>query len=82
MKLSTAIKKLSKLTTVKNNHQTYSAKVNDSIIEFMRNGKVEEDPNITCIRVRDITDHDDSMTDYSAGIWCNNLTQAIKLAQC
>ncbi|WP_216081126.1 hypothetical protein [Aliarcobacter butzleri] len=46
----------------------------------MANGRIDEDTTITCIRARRKNDLDDSMTDYSAGVWCDNLTQAIKLA--
>jgi hypothetical protein len=47
------------------------------VIEFFRNGHSKE---ITCINVRRPNDHHDSMTDYSAGSWANNITQAIRIA--
>ena len=47
------------------------------VIEFHRNGRTE---NITCINVRRANDHHNSMTDYSAGTFCDNITQAIRLA--
>lgn len=31
-------------------------------------------------RVRSKSDKDDIMTDYFAGVWCDNLTQAIRVA--
>ena len=50
----------------------------DSVIEFLKNGREDD---ITCIRVRRKGDHDDSMTDYCAGVWCDNITRAIRLAE-
>ena len=80
MKLTSAIKKLSKLTKVEKNGGRYSGVINGNIIEFRAYNSQEEDTGIICIRVRGIQDEDDSMTDYSAGVWCSNLTHAIKLA--
>ena len=80
MKLENAIKKLSKFGKVQNQGALYFAKVNNSIVEFMRNGAIEADYGITCIRTRSVRDNDDLMTDYFAGVWCDNLTQAIKMA--
>lgn len=36
--------------------------------------------DITCINIRHQNDHSDAMSDYSAGVFCGNITQAIKLA--
>jgi hypothetical protein len=47
------------------------------VIEFHRNGDSEE---ITCIKVRHANDHNDVMTDYSAGSYADNITQAIRRA--
>jgi hypothetical protein len=47
------------------------------IIEYIRNGGSD---NIICINVRRANDKDDSMTDYFAGTWVDNITQAIRLA--
>jgi hypothetical protein len=47
------------------------------IIEYIRNGGSD---NIICINVRTTNDKDDSMTDYFAGTWVDNITQAIRLA--
>lgn len=80
MKLKSAIKKLSKLTKVEKNGGQYSGVVNGNVIEFRACNSQEEDTGITCIRVRSIKDEDDSMTDYFAGVWCNNLSRAIKVA--
>ena len=80
MKLENAIKKLSKFGKVENVGSLYFAKINNSIVEFMRNGSIDAGYNITCIRMRLASDCDDSMTDYCAGTWCKTLTQAIKMA--
>ena len=80
MKLENAIKKLSKFGKVENAGALYFAKINNSIVEFMRNGPIEADYGITCIRIRSVRDNDDLMTDYFAGTWCKTLTQAIKMA--
>jgi hypothetical protein len=45
------------------------------VIEFHRNGGSE---NVTCIRSRRISDKDDAMSDYFAGSWHDNLTQAMR----
>lgn len=80
MKLRNAIKKLEKFGTIENNGSLYYARIENSVVEFMRNGREEDECNITCIRVRGIKDEDDTMTDYFAGVWCDNLTQAIRIA--
>ncbi|MDY0238507.1 MAG: hypothetical protein RBS42_06615 [Campylobacterales bacterium] len=80
MKLTNAIKKLSKHGEVKQNGNLFWAEIGGYAVEFMANGRIDEDTTITCIRARRKNDLDNSMTDYSAGVWCDNLTQAIKLA--
>lgn len=77
MTLQNAIKKLSKLGEVKQDGRRFSFEFGKEVIEFRANGDVEENPNITCIRVRNKNDKDDSMSDYSAGVWCDNLNQAL-----
>lgn len=47
------------------------------VIEYFRNGRSEE---IVCINVRRPNDNHDSMSDYSAGSWADNITHAIRLA--
>ena len=47
------------------------------VIEYFRNG---DSDSITCICVRRFNDHHDSQSDYSAGVWADTITQAIKLA--
>ena len=80
MKLTNAIKKLSKFGEVQQNGQLFWVQKNQKVIEFMANGKINNNTNITCIRVRYAKDEDDTMTDYFSGTWCDNLTQAIRLA--
>lgn len=81
MKLSNAIKKLAKHGEVKQNGSVFWVSKNGERVEFMRNGKIEDDYDIVCIRVCGDNDKDDSMIDYSAGVWCDNLSQAIRLAR-
>lgn len=47
------------------------------VIEYFRNGSSD---SIACINVRRVNDKHDSQSDYCAGVWANNITQAIKLA--
>jgi hypothetical protein len=76
MQLSNAIKKLDKANfEITQNGKRYSAKANRHIIDF-----IEQDGSVLCVKVRSENDMDDSLSDYSAGVWCDNLTQAIKLA--
>lgn len=48
------------------------------VVEFRQNGGGSEE--VVCIRVRHVVDIDDSQSDYSAGAWFGNITQAIKFA--
>lgn len=81
MKLKNAIKKLSKFGEVKNQDGIYWAEDKGQVVEFIINGRIEDDRNITCIRVRGAKDEDDIMTDYWGGVWCDNLSQAIRIAR-
>lgn len=53
----------------------YMAQKASNIISFF----VQSD-SVICIKIRSQNDCDDSRSDYSAGVFCDNLTQAIKLA--
>lgn len=78
MKVNNAIKKLDKYTPViVNDGSLFSAAKNGQVIEFYRNGRSDD---ICCVRLRRTTDKDDIVTDYSAGVFCDNITQAIKVA--
>ena len=76
MQVTNAIKKLSNVGfSVTQSGNCYRANTGSKVIEFhQQNGE------IICIRVRSANDHDDVMSDYSAGTWCDNLSQAIRLA--
>jgi len=78
MTLANGIKKLSKLGEVTESNGIYSVENNGVVVEFARNGRIENDYPICCIRVYSKKDSDDNMTDYSAGVWCKTLTQAFK----
>ncbi len=78
MKVSNAIKKLSKYGNVTQDGQFFRIIQDTREIQFARNGSSED---IICIRVRSIHDKDDFMTDYHAGTFCDNITQAIRLAR-
>lgn len=76
MQTLNAIKKLTKSGfEVIQNGNRYIAKANRHIVSFADQGG-----DIICINVRSQNDHDDVLSDYSAGVFCDNLTQAIKLA--
>jgi hypothetical protein len=76
MNAANAIKKLNKAGfEVSQNGNRYNAKANGQVIRF-----IEQSERIICINVRNENDHDDAMTDYSAGVYCDNITQAIRLA--
>ena len=80
MKLTNAIKRLAKHGEVEQCGNQFWANIGNNVVQFMANGKIDESTNITCIKVRDNKDEDDYMTDYFAGVWCDNLTQAIRIA--
>lgn len=80
MKLENAIKKLSNVTRVQQNGNQFWGELNRYVVEFCVNGRIEDDRDIVCIRIRSKKDKDDSMTDYCAGTWCDSLTQAIRMA--
>ncbi len=76
MQATNAVNKLTKAgfaVTQSGNH--YSAQAGRNVIEFY-----QQDGEIICIRVRSANDQDDVMSDYSAGVFCDNLSQAIRLA--
>ena len=80
MTITNAIKKVTKAGfTVTQNGQRYSAKKEgiNYLVEFIKNGSEDA---IACVGVRHQNDHSDAMIDYSATIYTNNITQAIKLA--
>lgn len=79
MYLHNALKKLEKYGEIKQNGSRYSVTREGCEVEVLRNGGDDMD-TVAVIRVRSINDHDDFMSDYSAGVFCDTLSQAIKLA--
>ena len=76
MNVTNAIKKLNKAGfEVVQNGNRYNAKANGQVIRF-----INQSDRVICINVRSENDHDDVMTDYSAGVYCDNISQAIRLA--
>jgi hypothetical protein len=79
MTVANAVKKLVKSGfDVTGSGVRFSGRKGSQVIEFNRLG-IESD-SIGCIKVRSINDNDNAQADYSAGVWCNNLSQAIKLS--
>jgi hypothetical protein len=77
MQVTNALKKLTKAGfTVTQNGNRYSAQAGRDVISFR-----EQAGKTICIRVRTENDLDDVMRDYSAGTWCDNLSQAIQIAR-
>jgi hypothetical protein len=77
MQVTNALKKLTKAGfVVEQNDKYYSAQAGRDVIEFH-----QQDGEIICIRVRSVNDQDDVMSDYSAGVFCDNLSQAIQIAR-
>jgi hypothetical protein len=76
MQTTNAITKLTKAGfQVTNTGNRYQAKANRQVISF-----VDQQGSIICINVRGQNDQNDAMSDYSAGVFCDNITQAIRLA--
>ena len=78
MKITNAIKKLEKAGfKVEKADMHYRAVKEDCrrLIEFCKNGRED---SVTCIRVRRKGDIDDIYTDYHAGFFVDNISQAIK----
>ncbi len=83
MKVQNAIKKLEKagfkVKVGVLGFSYYASKENTPyVIEFRKNGGDSEEA--ICINTRRVNDNHNSMIDYFAGIWCDNISQAIHLA--
>ncbi len=77
MQVTNAVKKLTKAGfAVTQSGNRYSAQAGRNVIEFY-----EQDGRTICIRLRTENDCDDVMSDYSAGVFCDNLSQAIQIAR-
>ena len=80
MQVQNAVKKLEKagFTVSSQSPNAFRAyKGGRSEINFRKNGG--DSTEVVCIEVRTVGAKDDSMTDYFAGTWCDNITQAIKI---
>jgi hypothetical protein len=80
MTITNAIKKIEAKTQTEviKIHGVFTAPYNDRVIEFTQNGR---DDDVATIRVRYPHDNDDSMSDYSAGAFFDNLSQAIRFCE-
>jgi hypothetical protein len=78
MKLQNAINKLNKagFNVKSNDNYFFSAKKEGHrcLVEFF----VQRDGEITCVGFRHEDDKSDSMSDYCATMFCDNITKAIK----
>jgi hypothetical protein len=74
MTIKNAIKKLEKFGKVTEQAGEWRAVRAGYEVSFLRNGRGDE---ATCYRTRRVTDHDDSQSDYFAGSFWPNITQAI-----
>ena len=80
MKVANATKKLIKAGfEVTNNGRSISAKKGRHVINVTANGGDLTD-TVATVRVRAACDLDDSQSDYSAGVYCDNVSQAIRIA--
>lgn len=78
MKLSNAVKKIEKLGKVIICGQQYSVQVGNQVLSFMANGRIDENTNICAVNLRWISDESDVYSDYCAGTFYPNISQAIK----
>ena len=81
MTVKNAIKKLSKLGTVEHNGQQGWVHYKGWSVSFLSNGAWSETTNITCEKARRLDDHNDIQSDYSAGSFFDNLTQAVRFVK-
>ena len=77
MKLANAIKKLATVGEVTQSGAKYSATSGNYVVSFYAN---RDNTAATGFKVTHIKAMDDHSSDYFAGTYCQNLTQAIKLA--
>jgi translation initiation factor IF-2 len=79
MQIKNAIKKLEKAGfNVSSNGRNVTAKKGLQIISVSANGGDLSD-RVATVRVRSQMDTDCSQTDYFAGVYCDSVTQAIKI---
>jgi hypothetical protein len=77
MKIQNAIKKIEKMTgeKVREKNGFYGIIKNGRELSFMKNGG---DDSAICFRTRGLNDVDDSNSDYFAGVFWDNCSQAIR----
>lgn len=80
MRLTNAIKKLSKYGQVQQNGGEFYTVINGQVVSFRANGRIETDTIAICFHVRRVGDNSDAMTDYFPGTFTGNLTGALRLA--
>jgi len=79
MNIQNAIKKIEKFTGLKvqkNDNNMYWVTGKEREISFIKNGG--ESQEAICIKVRRKNDYNDSQSDYFAGFFVDNITQALK----
>ncbi len=81
MKIANAVKKLEKASGKKvekdERSNEYYVIIKKKVVSFMKNGMSDD---AVCFYVRNENLHDDIQTDYFAGSFFRNLTQAINYA--
>ena len=79
MTVANAVKKLAKCGfEVTGSDMRFAGRKGNQVVEFNRLGK--DSDSIGGVKVRSAGDSDNAIQDYSAGVWCDNLSQAIRLA--
>jgi hypothetical protein len=82
MTVANAIKKLSKYGTVKvDDTKKHYIHYRGYEVSFRPNGALTPDASITCEHTRQIGEESDINSDYFAGSYWNNLTQALKYVE-
>lgn len=76
MLTTNAIKKLKALPNFKDDGRQLSAQVGSYVVSCYRNGGPTA-TTVTCFHTQHVADKSDMMTDYHAGTYWDNLTQAI-----
>lgn len=82
MKVQNAIRKLERAgftprTNLADTRYSFDSPSGRDVVEFATNPGCE---HVIIIRVRGVNDRDDHHQDYIAGVYADNMTQAIRLA--
>ncbi len=81
MTVANAVKKLTKAGfEVTSSKFGYAGRKGNQVVEFNRIST--DSDTIFGVKVRSANDSDSAICDYSAGVWCDNISQAIRLASC